>query len=343
MTPPSPGPRVPPSHVPTLTEVIELGPDEGAGLSLEEGPSEPGSWHTSEPAALPEAAPPSVAPTPAAPAGGPPAAWPATASPQPEPPAPPAPPAPLAEGPVAASPVPAAAEPAAPAPALPVEPPARPSLASSPAHPAAAADPAPAEPSTPWRVDPDLPAFLLARTAGAPAFGHTLGTTADEPVLAPVWAATAPSAAAGGATAGPLPVAGPHGAPVAIAGLPVLSEAVDPPSMPLASTLADAPPAPPPAVPAEAIAPPASTSPASLATPNATDAWREEQLVQQVLADVQRQADAMLEFRLREALAPVLARISDELVRGARHELATTLRDIVARAVAQELARQRSR
>ena len=44
-------------------------------------------------------------------------------------------------------------------------------------------------------------------------------------------------------------------------------------------------------------------------------AVQEGQLVQRVLTDVQRQIDSMLEFRLREALAPVLARHSEAIVR----------------------------
>lgn len=69
----------------------------------------------------------------------------------------------------------------------------------------------------------------------------------------------------------------------------------------------------------------------------------EHQLTQRVLADVQRQIDLMLEYRLRESLAPAMARLTEALVHEARSELATTLRDVVARAVAQELARQRGR
>jgi hypothetical protein len=69
----------------------------------------------------------------------------------------------------------------------------------------------------------------------------------------------------------------------------------------------------------------------------------EEQLVQRVLADLQRQIDLMLEYRLREALAPLLARAADNVIRDARGELASTLRDVVARAVAQEMARHRNR
>lgn len=67
----------------------------------------------------------------------------------------------------------------------------------------------------------------------------------------------------------------------------------------------------------------------------------EAQLVQRVLVDLQRQLDLMLEYRLREVLTPLLARATDNLIREARTELAATLRDVVARAVARELARHR--
>ena len=69
----------------------------------------------------------------------------------------------------------------------------------------------------------------------------------------------------------------------------------------------------------------------------------EEQLSQRVLTDLQHQVDLMLEVRLRELLTPLLQRAADNLVRETRAELASTLREIVARAVAQELARHRGR
>jgi hypothetical protein len=69
----------------------------------------------------------------------------------------------------------------------------------------------------------------------------------------------------------------------------------------------------------------------------------EEELVQRVLADLQRQIDLMLEVKLREVLAPALTRATDALMREARTELASTLRDVVSRAVAQELSRHRHR
>jgi len=69
----------------------------------------------------------------------------------------------------------------------------------------------------------------------------------------------------------------------------------------------------------------------------------EEELTQRVLADLQRQIELMMEVKLREALAPALTRATDALMREARNELASTLRDVVARAVAQEIARHRGR
>jgi len=69
----------------------------------------------------------------------------------------------------------------------------------------------------------------------------------------------------------------------------------------------------------------------------------ESELTAQVLAEVQHQLDLMIEYRMREALTPLLARMTDNLVRDARHALASTLREAVARAVAQELARHRDR
>lgn len=69
----------------------------------------------------------------------------------------------------------------------------------------------------------------------------------------------------------------------------------------------------------------------------------ETQLTARVLGDVQRQLDGMLEFRLREAIAPILARHSEALVRDLREELSSTMRDVVARSVAQEVAKLRQR
>jgi hypothetical protein len=88
----------------------------------------------------------------------------------------------------------------------------------------------------------------------------------------------------------------------------------------------------------------AAPTAASLESPaTATTAVSEDALIQQVYGDLQRQVELMLEYRLREALAPMLTRAADSIVRDARNELASTLRDVVARAVAQELSRHRPR
>ena len=83
---------------------------------------------------------------------------------------------------------------------------------------------------------------------------------------------------------------------------------------------------------------PAPAADAGLSTPAL-----EGQLAQRVLTDVQRQIDGMLEFRLREALSPVLARHSEAIVRELKDELARTMRDVVNRSVAQEVAKLRHR
>lgn len=71
-------------------------------------------------------------------------------------------------------------------------------------------------------------------------------------------------------------------------------------------------------------------------------AFDAEQMIDRVLGDLQRDADLMLELRLREALAPVLARLADDMVRELRAKLQVALREVVAQAASQELARRRA-
>jgi hypothetical protein len=59
-----------------------------------------------------------------------------------------------------------------------------------------------------------------------------------------------------------------------------------------------------------------------------------------VRANVQMQVDQLLEARLREAMAPLLAQQADMLVFRLKMELAGMLDDMVARAVSQEIHRQ---
>lgn len=62
----------------------------------------------------------------------------------------------------------------------------------------------------------------------------------------------------------------------------------------------------------------------------------------EVMAELAQRIDLMFEYRLRETLAPTLARAADLLIREAREEVALTLRDVVSRAVAQQVARRRT-
>jgi hypothetical protein len=126
---------------------------------------------------------------------------------------------------------------------------------------------------------------------------------------------------------------GPHN----LQGLPTLTEVIE---MPAAAYDAGADET---LLPLEASPVPDDVVQAVVAGPIAAPAISEEQLVQRVLIDLQRHADLMLEYRLREALTPALARLTDSLIRDLRQELAATLRDVVARAVSQELARRQGR
>lgn len=64
-------------------------------------------------------------------------------------------------------------------------------------------------------------------------------------------------------------------------------------------------------------------------------------LVEDLLACIQERVDTLLQARLREAVAPALARAVDGLLRELGPELAVALRETAERAVAQELARRR--
>lgn len=65
-------------------------------------------------------------------------------------------------------------------------------------------------------------------------------------------------------------------------------------------------------------------------------------VTERVVADLQQRVDLVFEVRLREALAPALARAAEQLIGEARTALAAEMRELVARAVAQELSRRRS-
>lgn len=90
-------------------------------------------------------------------------------------------------------------------------------------------------------------------------------------------------------------------------------------------------------------APPALIVKSESAISGPDDAALDGRINQQVWLDLQRQVDSILAYRVREALTPILLRVSDLLIGEVRTELSATLRDVVARAVAQELAHQRAR
>jgi hypothetical protein len=66
-------------------------------------------------------------------------------------------------------------------------------------------------------------------------------------------------------------------------------------------------------------------------------------LVTEVLHELAPRIDMLLQARLREALAPALARAADGLIRDAREGLAMTLRELVGEAVARALKRRSDR
>jgi hypothetical protein len=76
--------------------------------------------------------------------------------------------------------------------------------------------------------------------------------------------------------------------------------------------------------------------PPQAAVPALPDA---QALVDLVLAELAPRLDALFEARLREAVAPALARAADLLIRETRPELAAALHDLVAQAVARALDR----
>ena len=79
---------------------------------------------------------------------------------------------------------------------------------------------------------------------------------------------------------------------------------------------------------------PAGKSSAATTTPAA-----ESELTRRILADVIKRVEPTLE----EALVPALARVGQALLIQLRAELAASLRDVIARAVAEELSRHRKR
>ena len=73
----------------------------------------------------------------------------------------------------------------------------------------------------------------------------------------------------------------------------------------------------------------------------ATPAPDQRVLADELLELIQERIDHMFQARLREAIAPALARAVDGLLRELGPELSQALRETAERAVAQELTRRR--
>lgn len=63
-------------------------------------------------------------------------------------------------------------------------------------------------------------------------------------------------------------------------------------------------------------------------------------LAAEVLFELENRVQHQLETRLREALAPALARVADGLIREARQELSSALHDLVEEAVVRAMERR---
>lgn len=90
-------------------------------------------------------------------------------------------------------------------------------------------------------------------------------------------------------------------------------------------------------VPAVIAPAPAPAGPALAAPdPASTDA-----IAQRLMADLQVHIERVLDARLRSALEPAMQALASRVIADTRQELASTLRDGLARALAQESARHR--
>lgn len=66
----------------------------------------------------------------------------------------------------------------------------------------------------------------------------------------------------------------------------------------------------------------------------------EEALVDQVMERLDPQIDRMFEYRVREAIQPLLAALAEDLVLRLRDEIAGTVRDVVKRSLHQEVLKR---
>ncbi|HEX6016527.1 MAG TPA: hypothetical protein VFZ28_00350 [Burkholderiaceae bacterium] len=99
---------------------------------------------------------------------------------------------------------------------------------------------------------------------------------------------------------------------------------------------------PPPAPPA--VSPPQGPPPDAEVAPEAllAEVWlQESRIAARVIERLQPRIDLLFEHRLRDALAPMVARVYNAVADEARKELAHRLREAVEQAIAEELGRHR--
>ncbi|HTP74462.1 MAG TPA: hypothetical protein VML58_19785 [Burkholderiaceae bacterium] len=109
----------------------------------------------------------------------------------------------------------------------------------------------------------------------------------------------------------------------------------------LTEVIRDLPPAQPAESPASATQPPA---PEAQVAPEAllAEVWlQESRIASRVIERLQPRIDVLFEHRLREALAPMVARVYSAVADEARKELAHRLREAVEQAINEELGRHR--
>lgn len=90
----------------------------------------------------------------------------------------------------------------------------------------------------------------------------------------------------------------------------------------------------------EVLQPPGATAPPAAPAPPAPAEDEHAELVRRTLVVLHQRLDATLEPRLRAAIAPAVAAITDALLAEARARIGDMLRDAVRDAVAEELARR---
>ncbi len=90
----------------------------------------------------------------------------------------------------------------------------------------------------------------------------------------------------------------------------------------------------------QAQTPSRAVDPEQAAPPPVAGAVVAAELSAEVLFELEQRIDSHFEARLREALAPALARAADGLIREARQELGGALRELVEDAVTRALERR---